>query len=109
MFRDDAATDFDAKAVEKHMLSEDRRGITLLREFRESLNAMLEFTPASLAAHLDAFAQAHALPNPGPIAQPLRIALTGAAVSPGLGETMSALGKLSCLKRIDTCLRAVVG
>jgi glutamyl-tRNA synthetase len=109
MFRDDEATDFDAKSVEKHMLSEDRRGITLLREFRESLNAMLDFTPAGLAAHLDAFAQAHALPNPGPIAQPLRIALTGAAVSPGLGETMAALGKLSCLKRIDTCLRAVGG
>ena len=44
---------------------------------------------------------------PGPIAQPLRIALTGAAVSPGLGETMAALGKLSCLKRIDTCLHTV--
>lgn len=103
MFRDDEATDFDAKAVEKHMLADDRRGLTLLREFRESLNAMLDFTPAGLAAHLDAFAQAHALPNPGPIAQPLRIALTGAAVSPGLGETMAALGKLSCLKRIDRC------
>ncbi len=109
MFRDDDASDFDAKAVEKHMLADDRRGLTLLREFRESLNAMLDFTPAGLAAHLDAFAQAHALPNPGPIAQPLRIALTGAAVSPGLGETMAALGKLSCLKRIDTCLRAVGG
>jgi len=111
MFRDDDANDFDTKAVEKHILADDstgaRRGLTLLREFRESLNAMLDFTPAGLAAHLDAFAQAHALPNPGPIAQPLRIALTGAAVSPGLGETMAALGKLSCLKRIDTCLRTV--
>ncbi len=109
MFREDAAADFDAKSVEKHMRADDSRGVTLLREFRESLNAFLDFTPGGLASHLDAFAQAHSLPNPGPIAQPLRIALTGSAVSPGLGETMAALGKLSCLKRIDTCLRTVAG
>lgn len=107
VLRDDDATDFDAKAVEKHMRADDGRGAKLLREFRETLNAFLEWSPAGLAAHLDAFAQAHALPNPGPIAQPLRIALTGAAVSPGLGETMAALGKRSCLRRIDCCLVAV--
>lgn len=107
LLRDDEATDFDAKAVEKHMRADDGRGVKLLREFRQTLNALLDWTPAGLAAHLEAFAQAHGLPNPGPIAQPLRIALTGAAVSPGLGETMAVIGKLSCLRRIDRCLAAV--
>lgn len=107
LLRDDDAADFDTKAVEKHMRADDGRGDKLLREFRETLNAFLDWTPAGLTAHLDAFAQAHALPNPGPIAQPLRIALTGAAVSPGLGETMTVIGKASCLRRIDRCLAAV--
>jgi glutamyl/glutaminyl-tRNA synthetase len=107
LLRDDEAADFDPKAVEKHILADEARGLALLREFRDSLNAFHDWTAANLTAHLDAFAQAHALPNPGPIAQPLRIALTGAAVSPGLGETMAVIGKLSCLRRIDTCLKTI--
>lgn len=107
LLRDDEAEEFEAKAVEKHMMAEDGRGLRLLREFRETLNGHHDWTPATLTAHLDAFSQAHGLPNPGPIAQPLRIALTGAAVSPGLGETMAVIGKLSCLKRIDRCLASV--
>ena len=47
------------------------------------------------------------MPNPGGIAQPLRVAVTGTGVSPGLGETLAVLGKPSTLARISRCLETV--
>ena len=45
----------------------------------------------------------------GKVAQPLRVALTGSAVSPPLGETLAVLGRESVLRRIDRCLAGVPG
>lgn len=42
----------------------------------------------------------------GKAAQPLRVALTGTAVSPPLGLTLALLGKDESLARIDRCLSA---
>ena len=41
----------------------------------------------------------------GELAQPVRVALTGETVSPGIFETISALGKEKTLKRIEESLR----
>ncbi len=43
----------------------------------------------------------------GKLAQPLRIAVTGTGVSPGIAETLAILGRTSTLARIDRCLAAV--
>ena len=40
----------------------------------------------------------------GKAAQPLRIALTGTAVSPPLGLSLALVGKDETLARIDRCL-----
>ncbi len=40
----------------------------------------------------------------GKLAQPLRIAVTGTTVSPGIAETLAILGQPSTLARIDRCL-----
>jgi glutamyl-tRNA synthetase len=45
------------------------------------------------------FAEAHGL-KLGQIAQPLRAALTGAAVSPGVFEVMATLGRQESLARL---------
>jgi glutamyl/glutaminyl-tRNA synthetase len=37
----------------------------------------------------------------GKIAQPIRVAITGGTVSPGIFETIDALGKAKVLKRLD--------
>jgi glutamyl-tRNA synthetase len=106
--RSDGSAAFDAAALDKHLKANSGAGLALLREFRERLAALAEgdVTPASVTALIDAFARDKAFPNPGPIAQPLRVALTGSAVSPGLGETITILGKQSALTRIDACLAA---
>ena len=42
----------------------------------------------------------------GALAQPLRVALTGAAVSPEIGPTLEILSQPETLSRIDACLAA---
>lgn len=102
----DDAYAFDPAAVEKHLLSGGGAGRALLAEFRARLDPLRDWTPASLTAAIDAFAKEKGMPNPGGIAQPLRVALTGTSVSPGLGETMAVLGRESTLARIERCLRS---
>lgn len=100
---------FDKAAVEKNLLANDRAGRKLLVEFKPRLEAMGGaggWTPEAINAALDEFAKEKGMPNPGGIAQPLRVALTGTSVSPGLGETMAVLGKASTMKRIERCLAA---
>ena len=40
----------------------------------------------------------------GKVAQPIRVAVTGRAVSPGIAETLLMLGRDGTLARIDRCL-----
>jgi glutamyl-tRNA synthetase len=67
-----------------------------------SLAAMLEhvaFNHIALDQALRAFAQAGGL-KLGQVAQPLRAALTGSTMSPGIDATLVALGKDESIKRI---------
>lgn len=104
---------FEAAAVEKHLRSSvmingvATKGMDLLREFVPALQGITEWawTPEHLTAALDAFAKIKGMPNPGGIAQPLRVALTGSGVSPGLGESMAILGRESVLRRVERCTR----
>ena len=45
----------------------------------------------------------------GKLAQPLRVAVTGGAASPPLGETLAILGREAVLGRIDRCLETRAG
>jgi glutamyl-tRNA synthetase len=98
---------FDTAAVEKNLMANDKAGLKLLAEFTPRLDALGEadWSPEALTALIDVFAKEKGMPNPGGIAQPLRVALTGTAVSPGLGETMAVLGKTSTFARIRRCLK----
>lgn len=109
----DDGFEYDAKAVEKVLRKGDPSGLQVLRAVREVVAAADPFDPAPINRAIESFAAAGlpgaAEPRPlgmGAVAQPLRVALTGAAVSPPLGETLAVLGKASALRRIDRCLGA---
>ena len=74
------------------------------RRWVGKLHGLLEGTSpwdaATLEAALRHFAEAEGLKF-GQIAQPVRAALTGAAVSPGIFEVMVALGREETLGRLD--------
>ena len=43
----------------------------------------------------------------GPVAQPLRIAMSGQAATPGIGETLAFLDRDEALSRISRCYDAL--
>ncbi len=70
----------------------------MLRDLAADL-AATDFSPAALDAALRAFAERVGR-KLGQIAQPLRAALTGSTISPGIDATLAALGREEALARI---------
>lgn len=103
----DVAAQFaaDAGPREKNLLANNQQGLTLLREFLPILEAHTPWTGETLHAALEQFAKSKNLANPGPIAQALRVALTGTGVTPGMTETLELIGRDTVLRRV----RAVLG
>jgi glutamyl-tRNA synthetase len=91
----------DVKAVEKFLKKND--GLALLKETRELLAKIEEWSGAALEHSLNAFAESKTIKF-GAIAQPLRVALAGVAVSPPIHETLYLLGQHETLSRIDNAL-----
>lgn len=102
---EDEAIEYDAKAAKKWLLKGDGAGLAVLADLRSELAGLEDFSAGAIEASLQAFAEAREL-GMGKVAQPLRVAVSGAAVSPGIGDTLSLLGKASVLNRIDRCLAA---
>jgi glutamyl-tRNA synthetase len=89
---------FDAKA--SALLTDDARRV--LGAVAEAL-AATDFSQASVDAALRETAERLGL-KLGQVAQPLRAALTGSTVSPGIDATLSALGREEALGRIKAVL-----
>jgi len=100
----DAAFAYDPKAVAKWLTNADPNGHAILARVRETLAELAPFEPAALEAAVAKLCEASGL-GMGKVAQPLRVALTGTASSPPLGETLAVLGRDAVLARIDRCLR----
>jgi glutamyl/glutaminyl-tRNA synthetase len=105
MLADDGVP-FDPAAVEKNLLSSDRRGLSLLATVRDRLASLTdaEFKPDLIHALVEQVGQQSGA-GIGPVSQAIRVALTGTGVSPGIGETIAVLGKASALDRIERCLK----
>ena len=77
------------------------------RRMLRALGAVLQqtdFSSAALDIALRGFAERSGL-KLGEVAQPLRAALTGSTVSPGIDATLAALGRAESLARIDAVSR----
>ncbi len=99
-FTPDADLAMDPAAKEKFLNAE---GKTYVAEVREVLAGLSGFTAADIEAALHGYVEAKGVKFKL-IAQPIRVALTGKTASPGLYETMAALGKESTLARLDRAL-----
>ncbi len=88
----------DPKAREQWL---DEAGLSVLRDVRAALAALPEpFDVAAVEAALTAIVGRRGL-KPAAVYQPLRVALMGRAVSPGIFETVTVLGRAETLARID--------
>jgi glutamyl-tRNA synthetase len=89
---------YDDSAVKKFLAKE---GVAdMLKQIRDGIAAMEPIEHAPLEAFLKGLADKSGQ-GFGKIAQPVRVAITGGAVSPGIFETIDAIGKAKVLNRLD--------
>ncbi|MBI3832460.1 MAG: glutamate--tRNA ligase [Planctomycetes bacterium] len=96
-----APSAYDPKAVEKVLKKND--GLALLKEVRAMLDAQADWSPHALEEALKQFVEAKNTKF-GNVAQPIRVALSGATVSPPIHDTLALLGRDESLARIDRAL-----
>jgi len=73
---------------------------------RKSLADLPDWSAASLHAAVGAVAESQGL-GLGKVAQPLRVALTGGAVSPPIDQTLALIGRERGLARLDRALQHI--
>jgi glutamyl-tRNA synthetase len=93
----------DDEKARKKVLSE--AGIESLAAAREEMEPIDDWTTAVLDERLRALAEARGT-GLGKFLQPIRVALSGTTVSPGIFETLEVLGRDESLRRIDAALAA---
>jgi len=92
---------FDDKAARKHLTAE---AAPLLQALAAGLDALPEWNARAIHGVIDLVAQRHLL-SLGKVAQPLRVAVTGGAVSPPIDVTVALLGPATVSERIGRALR----
>lgn len=91
---------YDEKAAKKNLNVESR---PLLAAAREKLAALQPWGAEGVNAALNAVCAENGT-SLGKVAQPLRVAISGGAVSPPIDATLALLGREAVLKRIDRAL-----
>ncbi|HEY8816971.1 MAG TPA: glutamate--tRNA ligase [Candidatus Dormibacteraeota bacterium] len=74
-----------------------------LEAAREALDAIDGFDAAEVEAALSPLPERLGL-KPGRVYQPIRVAISGGTVSPGIFESLAVLGRKESLRRIETAL-----
>jgi glutamyl-tRNA synthetase len=96
-----AAVDIDDKAGRKHLAGE---GTAMLGRLRAGLARLTDWSAPNVHEVLTAIAAETGL-GLGKVAQPLRVALTGTAVSPPIDATAALIGRERVLARLDRALQ----
>ncbi len=102
LFGPDDAFEYDEKAVQKVLVKNDGEGYVVLEAIKPEL-ANLEWSAEAIDGWMQSYCEAKGL-GMGKVAQPIRVAVTGTSVSPGIGETLVFLGQAKTLARLQRCL-----
>jgi glutamyl-tRNA synthetase len=90
----------DEKAWRKVMMD---GALPALEAARDALQKAAAFDPSGVEAALAPLPERLGA-KPGKVYQPIRVAITGTSVSPGIFESLAALGREESLSRIDAAL-----
>lgn len=94
---------WDEKAVAKFLTSENK---LILKELIEKLKKMEPFTQAEIEKAFNELKDEKGL-KLGQIAQPVRVAITGSTVSPGIFEVIEIIGKERIIKRLENATEII--
>jgi len=97
--------EYDPTAVEKNW-KDPAEASSLLRASRDALSAVSEWKADELEAALRSLAESRGIAA-GKVFQPLRVALTGLTVSPGIVEMLVQMGRELSLRRIDKAIASL--
>ncbi len=95
--------EYEEKARNK-FLTDDTKPI--LQALSAKLDSVEDFTYGNIQAALEQVVE-ELDTKFGKIAQPMRVALTGGTVSPGIGEVIEILGKEEVIKRIQKAINSI--
>ena len=98
----DESLTYDTAAVNKVLLKSD--GLAILAEVGKRLADLKEITPESIEAMLRQLGEKKQV-GLGKVAHPLRVAITGTAVSPPIFDAVDMLGIAKTLARIERTLK----
>ena len=93
-------TEYDPAGVKKWI---KEGSVEVLKASLESLNTLSSWEPQAIDEVLEALAKRLEI-GMGKVGQPLRLAMTGTAMSPGIGDTMLLVGRDRALKRIEKAI-----
>lgn len=96
---------YDREADEKFLQPEI---VDLLEDLLSDLKGAISFDHKTLEKILSAFIEKHGI-KLGAVAQPLRVILTGKAISPGIFEIMDILGQDTVIARLSCGISHVKG
>src|ERR1700730_5914008 len=91
-----APTAYDEKAVRKHVTAEV---LALLAEASSELDHLADWSAPAIHGVISGFAAAKGI-SLGKLAQPIRLAVCGGAVSPPIDATLAILGKSESMARL---------
>jgi glutamyl-tRNA synthetase len=94
---------YDEKAARKHLTSD---AAPMLQTLAQGLDALGEWNAGAIHEVINAVGLRYAL-SLGKVAQPLRVAVTGGAISPPIDITVALLGQIRTGARIERALRWV--
>jgi glutamyl-tRNA synthetase len=97
------AVAYDDDAVAKHWRKDPAHARTLLAAARAALAALAAWSAADMEPALRGAAERLGV-GAGKLFQPLRVALTGSAASPGMFDVLELLGRDRSLARVDEAL-----
>src|SRR5690606_34609956 len=104
--QDNAAIEYDPKAVQKVLLRNEGAGLAMLQSLIPKIKSCEPWDAATIHALIESHA-AETGRGMGDVAQPLRVAVSGTSVSPPIHDTLAILGKDATLRRIELCLDKV--
>jgi len=91
----------DEPAAREKWLSED--GLAVLVDVRAALAEVVDFDQAGVQQALEGVLERRDL-KPRAVYQPVRVAISGTTISPGIFESVALLGRQETLRRIDAAL-----
>ncbi len=94
---------YEAKDADSHLKPE---ALAVLSDVRDRLSTLTDWSAEAIHAVVHAVADGHGL-KLGKIAQPLRVAVAGRAVSPPIDQTLVLLGREKTLARLERAIEYI--